>query len=123
MNLSPVEMTKGQLYDVWMALGPRQELSLNPRPDIGSMRLSIQFKQNFIYSSEVYEPLKALLYSSLKMKVNCINYMSRYLASILQDLASSPLFLIGQVCQNRNSLASVLVRIFVKDGEVGLVSS
>lgn len=62
-------MNKGQLYDVWMALGPRQELPSSPRADIGSMRLSIQYRQNFIYSSEVYEPLKALLYSSLKMKV------------------------------------------------------
>ena len=37
-----------------------------------------------------------------------------------QDLVSSPLFLIGQVCQNRNSLAGVLVRIFIKDGEVSI---
>lgn len=65
-------MTKGQCYDLWMALGPRQQLPLNSRPEIGSMRLSVQFKQNFIYSSEVYEPLKALLYSSLKMKVKQI---------------------------------------------------
>ena len=45
-------------------------------------------------------------------KIPCINGM------MLQDLSSSPLFLIGQVCQNRNSLASVLVSIFLKDGEV-----
>ena len=62
-------MAKGQLYDLWMALGPRQELPSSPRSDIGSIRLSVRFKQNFIYSSEVYEPLKALLYSSLKIKV------------------------------------------------------
>ena len=63
-----MEMAKGQLYDLWMALGPRQELS-SPRTDIGSIRLSVRFKQNFIYNSEVYEPLNALLYSSLKIKV------------------------------------------------------
>ena len=62
-------MTQGQVYDFWMALGPRQGLPSSPHADIGSMRLSVQFKQNFIYSSEVYEPLKALLYCSLKMKV------------------------------------------------------
>ena len=68
-------MIKGQRYDLWMALGPRQQLPLNSRSEIGSMRLSVQFKQNFIYSSEVYEPLKALLYSSLKMKVKQIRQM------------------------------------------------
>jgi len=63
-------MVKGEVYDVWMALGPRQELLSSAHNDIGSVRLCIQFKHNFIYSSEVYEPLKAFLYSSLKMKVN-----------------------------------------------------
>ena len=62
-------MANGQLYDFWMALGPRQDLPSSSHTDIGSMRLSVQFKQNFIYSSEVYEPLKALLFCSLKMKV------------------------------------------------------
>lgn len=71
VNLSPMEMRKGQLYDLWMVLGPRQELSSSA--DNGSMRLSVQFKENFIYSSEVYEPLKALLYSSLNMKVSGIS--------------------------------------------------
>ena len=65
-------MIKGQLYNLWMALGPRQELPSNPHGDIGSIRLSVQFKQNSIYNSEVYEPLKALLYKSLNMKVNYI---------------------------------------------------
>lgn len=65
-----MEMAKGQVYDLWMALGPRQgPLPSSPRSDIGSVRLRVQFKQNFIYSSEVYEPLKALLYGSLKIKV------------------------------------------------------
>lgn len=65
-----MEMAKGQVYDLWMALGPRQGLlPSSPRSDIGSVRLRVQFKQNFIYSSEVYEPLKALLYGSLKIKV------------------------------------------------------
>ena len=66
-------MAKGQVYDLWMALGPRQGPSSSSprglRGDIGSIRLRVQFKQNFIYSSEVYEPLKALLYGSLKIKV------------------------------------------------------
>ena len=66
-------MTKGQLYDLWMALSPRQGLPSSSHPDIGSMRVNVQFKQNFIYSSEVYEPLKALLYCSLKMKVKVMN--------------------------------------------------
>jgi len=70
-------MIEGQLYDLWMVLGPRQELPSNHRGDVGSIRLSVQFKQNFIYNSEVYEPLKALLYSSLNMKVN-----SKYLMYI-----------------------------------------
>lgn len=68
-------MIKGQLYDIWMALGPRQNLLSNPCGDIGSIRLSVQFKQNFIYSSEIYEPLKALLYNSLNMKVNYKYFM------------------------------------------------
>ena len=68
--MSPKEMVKREVYDVWMMLGPRQKLLSNTHSDIGSIRLSIQFKHNFIYSSEVYEPLKVLLYSSLKMKVN-----------------------------------------------------
>ena len=68
--MSLKEMVKGEVYNVWMTLGPRQELLSSAYTDIGSVRLSIQFKHNFIYSSEVYEPLKVLLYSSLKMKVN-----------------------------------------------------
>jgi len=63
-------MVPGELYDVWVALGPRQETPTSPRAEIGSIRLTLQYRQNFIYSSEVYEPLKALLFSSLKMKVS-----------------------------------------------------
>ena len=33
---------------------------------------------------------------------------------------TSPLFVIGQICRNRNSLANVLVSIFLKDGEVSV---
>ena len=60
-------MVPGELYDVWVALGPTPT---SPRAEIGSIRVSVQYRQNFIYSSEVYEPLKDLLFSSLKMKVS-----------------------------------------------------
>ncbi|XP_065887330.1 ras GTPase-activating protein 3-like [Dysidea avara] len=102
VNLAPMEMVPGELYDVWVALVPRQETPTSPRAEIGSIRLTLQYRQNFIYSSEVYEPLKALLFSSLKMK----------------DITSSPLYLFGQVCQNRSLVASVLVNIFLKDGQI-----
>ena len=72
VNVSTAAVDSSRAYHGWFQLSPRPRESQPALPeklDLGSIRMSVRYSQNFIYHLDVYGPLQSLLIQSLEAEV------------------------------------------------------
>lgn len=121
--LQGIDLEKG--YKCWHMLQPRpgeQPDTLLEKPNLGSLRLKIQFTSDYVLSSRYYEPLKSALLSSTGCKVRASCPLTRHVttdcAVIRQPISSSAAFIFGEMASNKIDAAKPLVKLFVRSGRV-----
>ena len=72
VNVSTAAVDSSRAYHGWFQLSPRPRESQPalPEMDLGSIRMSVRYSQNFIYHLDVYGPLQSLLMQSLEAEVS-----------------------------------------------------
>lgn len=99
--LNDIDLEKGVKF--WHLLQGRrtQEEKTDP-PNLGSLRLKIQYTSDFVLSSQYYEPLKKFLLKSPQTKpVSC-----------------SPVLIFGDVVGNKIESVQPLVKLFLSTNQV-----
>ena len=74
MNVSTTAIDSSRAYHGWFQLSPRPREGLREGPggervELGSVRLSVSYSEDYIYPLEVYKPLQSLLLQSLETQV------------------------------------------------------
>ncbi|KAI1285888.1 Ras GTPase-activating protein 3 [Halotydeus destructor] len=94
--LASVELQSG--HDAWYLLQARETSKTEePKSDLGSLRLKIQYTSDYVLSSRFYDPLRNLLLKSTEAK----------------PITSSTAYILGEVVQNKVDAAQPLVKFFV----------
>jgi len=69
--LGDIDLKNG--HNAWYLLRPREVINKNDEPkiELGSLRLKIQYTSDYVLASRYYEPLRRMLIDSAEIKV-CI---------------------------------------------------
>ncbi|XP_077344694.1 ras GTPase-activating protein 2 isoform X2 [Lithobates pipiens] len=85
-------------HRAWYLLQPKDNGSKSSKnDDLGSLRLSISYTEDYVLSSEFYSPLRSLLVKSPDV----------------QPITASAAFILGEVCRDKNDAVLPLVRLLL----------
>ncbi|XP_075717356.1 ras GTPase-activating protein 2 [Rhinoderma darwinii] len=85
-------------HQAWYLLQPKDNGSKSSKyDDLGSLRLSICYTEDYVLSSELYIPLKTLIVNS----------------SDIKPITTSAAFILGEICRDKNDAILPLVRLLL----------
>lgn len=120
--LDKIDYEKG--YTCWHMLQgrPRKLEDKSSQPNLGSLRLKVQYTSDYVLSSRYYQPLKNFILQSPDMKVNVVSFPTNFIISnnlfVLQPVCSSAVFILGEIVGNKIDAAQPLVKLFISTNRV-----